>query len=135
VQLREIAVEYVQRHRVVLLIVSGPTGHRQHAIGFPPGSRKADYKCKTLDRPGPYTRELSRSRCEVPVRIPWILCVTSISLKTRGLRIRRGPIGKNSGTHVPDTNAELLYIMAGARYFRYPDEPDPVNEIFPVIPP
>jgi hypothetical protein len=85
VQLREIAVEYGQRHHVILLIVSEPTGHRQHAIGLPPGSRKADYKRKTLDRPEPYTRDLSRSRCEVPVRIPWILCVTPISLKTLDL--------------------------------------------------
>jgi hypothetical protein len=54
------------------------------------------------------------------------LCDVHIAENT-GLSIRRGPIGKNSGTHVPDDNAELLYIMVGARYFRHPDEPDPVK--------
>jgi hypothetical protein len=38
-----------------------------------------------VDCPGPYTRELSRSRCEVSVRILWILCAEPISLKTRAL--------------------------------------------------
>jgi hypothetical protein len=38
-----------------------------------------------VDCPGPYTRELSRSRCEVSVRILWILCAEPIPLKTRVL--------------------------------------------------
>jgi hypothetical protein len=32
---------------------------------------------------GTYSRDLSRSRCEVLVPILWILCVAAISLKTR----------------------------------------------------
>jgi hypothetical protein len=38
-----------------------------------------------VDCPGPHTRELSRSRCEVSVRILWILCAEPISQKTRVL--------------------------------------------------
>jgi hypothetical protein len=58
-----------------------------------------------------------------------------MSLKTRALGTVEALFGKSSRTHVPDDNAELLYIMVGVWYFRRPDEPDPVNEIFPVIPP
>jgi hypothetical protein len=59
-----------------------------------------DCECKTLDGPAPTLEGLAETRCEVPVRILWILCAASTSLKTRPLGFQPKSGGKTAAGHV-----------------------------------
>jgi hypothetical protein len=82
-----------------------------------------------------HTRGFGRSRCEVPVRILWILCAGFHATENKGFRlITEAWREDGSGTCIDD-RAEVLYISSRRDAFRDPREPGPVNEVFPVVPP